>query len=553
MERECMEFDVVIVGAGPAGLSAACRLAQLAQASQQPLSICVVEKGAEVGAHILSGAVFETRALDELFPDWPQRDAPVTTRVTQDQLLYLTTQHNHLNVPAFLLPNTLHNDETNYVISLANLCRWLAKQAESLGVDIFAGFAAQSLLINDDDVVTGILTTDMGRNRAAQPKTNFEPGIELKARFTIFAEGCRGHLGKQLIEHYQLASDTQPQHYALGLKEIWQLADNSPVYRAGHVTHFVGWPLADSGSHGGGFLYHLDAHQVSVGLIVDLNYRNPHLSPFDEFQRMKHHPTIAHVLQGAERIAYGARAITKGGLHSLPKQQFPGGLLIGCDAGTLNNGKIKGSHTAMKSGMLAAEVIYTALNSTEVVADYQSQFEQSWLYQELALTSNFSAAIHRYGNLIGGAINLFEQNIWARLTQSVPNWKILDRQPDHLSLDEVASVPTIDYPKADGKLSFDKASSLYLSATQHEEDQPCHLLIKDAQLPLKRHLALYAEPAQRYCPAGVYELVDGEHGTYLQINASNCLHCKTCDIKDPSENICWTAPEGGGGPNYQNM
>lgn len=552
MERECMEFDVVIVGAGPAGLSAACRLAQLAQASQHPLSICVVEKGAEVGAHILSGAVFETRALDELFPDWPQRDAPVTTRVTQDQLLYLTTQHNHLNVPAFLLPNTLHNDETNYVISLANLCRWLAKQAESLGVDIFAGFAAQSLLI-DDDVVTGVLTTDMGRNRAAQPKTNFEPGIELKARFTIFAEGCRGHLGKQLIEHYQLASDTQPQHYALGLKEIWQLADNSPVYQAGHVTHFVGWPLAETGSHGGGFLYHLDAHQVSVGLIVDLNYRNPHLSPFDEFQRMKHHPTIAHVLQGAERIAYGARAITKGGLHSLPKQQFPGGLLIGCDAGTLNNGKIKGSHTAMKSGMLAAEAIYTALNSTEVVADYQSQFEQSWLYQELALTSNFSAAIHRYGNLIGGAINLFEQNIWARLTQSVPNWKILDRQPDHLSLDEVASVPTIDYPKADGKLSFDKASSLYLSATQHEEDQPCHLLIKDAQLPLKRHLALYAEPAQRYCPAGVYELVDGEHGTYLQINASNCLHCKTCDIKDPSENIRWIAPEGGGGPNYQNM
>lgn len=558
MDRECMEFDVVIVGAGPAGLSTACKLAQLAKrANNEPLTICVVEKGAEIGAHILSGALFETSALDELFPEWPTMNAPLTTPVNRDQFLYLTNQFNYLKVPHALTPKTMRNSDENYVISLSSLCRWLAQQAETLGVEVFPGFAAATINYDKNGTVTGINTSDMGLDKNGEQKPNFEAGIELKAKYTIFAEGARGHLGKQLIKKYQLDAGKQPQHYALGLKEVWEVPESSLPSTSGDVFHTIGWPLNESDTSGGGFLYHLEGNKIAVGLVVDLNYSNPYLSPFDEFQRLKHHPAFSRYLEGGQRITYGARAIAKGGMSALPKQQFPGGLLIGCDAGTLNVAKIKGCHTAMKSGMLAAEAVFKCLSENEghqpAEPDYDAQFKTSWLYQELEDTCSFSAAIHKYGNLLGGALITLEHNVWIPLFNQPEPWVITDRKADHLHLKTLTQCQPITYPKPDGVLSFDKPSSVYLSSTQHEENQPCHLVLADSTIPIQTHLPYYAEPAQRYCPAGVYEIISVDGKSRLQINAANCIHCKTCDIKDPSQNITWISPEGGGGPNYRDM
>lgn len=553
MERECMEFDVVIIGAGPAGLSAACRLAQLNQEREgEPLSICVVEKGSEVGAHILSGAVFETRALDELFPDWQSMGAPLSAAVKNDAFLYLTTELNHVRVPHFLTPNPMHNDENKYVISLANLCRWLAEQAESLGVEVYPGFAASTINYDAFGAVTGVNTSDMGLDKKGEAKPNFEAGIELKAKYTVFAEGCRGHLGKELIQRFGLDDDKQPQHYALGLKEIWELPVDAKD-QSGSVIHSAGYPLSESSTTGGGFLYHMENNQIAVGLIVDLNYSNPYLSPFDEFQRFKHHPAIEQHLKGAHRIAYGARAIAKGGLSSLPRQQFPGGLLIGCDAGTLNVAKIKGSHTAMKSGLLAAEAIDEAFTQPNSEPDYQTKFEDSWLYEELSNTRNFGANIHKFGSVLGGALSTFEHNLWQPLVKKPIPWTVTDPSHDHEQLKPTDECQPIQYSKPDGVISFDKASSVFLSGTQHEENQPCHLQLAYPHIPIQVHLKKFDEPSQRYCPAGVYEVVEVEGERIFQINAANCVHCKTCDIKDPSQNITWKAPEGGGGPSYQNM
>ncbi|WP_040895711.1 electron transfer flavoprotein-ubiquinone oxidoreductase [Vibrio brasiliensis] len=552
MERESMDFDVVVVGAGPAGLSAACKLAQLAQQHQQTISICVVEKGAEVGAHILSGAVFEPRALDELFPQWQQQGAPVTTQVSHDEFVYLTTETNHIKVPQLFTPISLRNDGNNYVISLSKLCRWLAAQAEELGVEVFPGFPAKEVCYDQNGNVTGIITADMGLDKHSQPKSTFQAGIQLNAKQTIFAEGARGSLGKGLINHFKLDKDSQPQHYALGIKEVWRLPEHDSRFQSGLVIHSTGWPLSESDSSGGGFLYHLEENLVAVGLITDLNYSNPYLSPFDEFQRLKHHPQFAQHLQGAERIAYGARAIAKGGLLSLPKQQFPGGLLVGCEAGTLNSAKIKGCHTAMKSGLLAAEAVFQAIADEQQEADYAGLFVNSWLYDELNLYRNFPGAIHQYGTLLGGAVTLFEQNVWHRLTGGKSSWDITDTQADYVALYERSRCKPIKYQKPDGKLSFDKPSSVYLSSTFHEEDQPCHLLVSDNRIPVTHHMTLFDEPSQRYCPAGVYEVIEVEGQRKLQINAANCLHCKTCDIKDPSQNITWVPPESGG-PNYSEM
>ena len=551
MQREHMEFDVVIVGAGPAGLATACRLKQMEPQLGRPLSVCVVEKGSEVGAHILSGAIFEPRALDELFPDWKSTGAPLHTPVKRDELYVLRDAARALKLPDVLVPKTMHN-QGNYIISLANLCRWLAQQAEALGVEIYPGFTAQEAIIDEAGIVRGIVTGDLGIDRNGQPKPGqYTPGMELRATHTVFAEGCRGHLGKQLQQHFDLGRNADAQHYGIGIKEVWDI--DPSLHEAGLVVHTAGWPLDDS-NPGGSFLYHLEGHQVVVGLIVDLSYRNPYLSPFHEFQRYKHHPVIARYLTGGRRVAYGARAITKGGLNALPKMSFPGGLLIGCDAGTLNFSKIKGSHTAMKSGMLAAECIIEALVTdtpagTELT-HYADVFRQSWVYDELYNSRSFVAAIHKYGLYLGNAYNFVEQNLF---NGKLP-FTLRDTQPDHLQLQLAKDAKVIDYPKPDGKLSFDKLSSVFLSNTHHEENQPVHLRLADPSVPLDKNMPLFAEPAQRYCPAGVYEIVEVEGALpRFQINAQNCVHCKTCDIKDPAQNITWTPPEGSGGPNYANM
>jgi len=556
MQRESMEVDVVIVGAGPAGLATACRLLQLARESGQEISVCVLEKGSEVGAHILSGAVFEPSALDELFPDWKTRGAPLNTAVTGDDVYYLSGPESAVRFPGLLVPRPMHNDG-NYIISLGNLCRWLAEQASELGAEIFPGFAAAEVLYHEDGSVKGVATGDMGVDAHGQHKGSFQPGFEFHARYTVFAEGCRGHLGKELIERFQLARDSDPQHYGIGLKEVWEIP--AEKHKEGLVVHTAGYPLIGASAAGssGGFLYHSENNQVSVGLIVDLGYRNPHLSPFEEFQKFKQHPVIKQYLLGGKRLSYGARALNKGGLNSLPQMHFPGGLLVGCEAGTLNAAKIKGSHTAMKSGMLAAESLHAALtqaagtgDAPRELADYAERFRQSTLHAELHRSRNFSAGFHALGFWLGSALVYLEHNV---LRGRFP-FTLRDRTPDHLQLLPAEKAPRIEYPKPDGKISFDRLSSVFLSNTNHEEDQPCHLRLRDPAIPLTQNLPLYDEPAQRYCPAGVYEIVEEADGSKrFQINAQNCVHCKTCDIKDPAQNIQWVSPEGGGGPNYPNM
>ncbi|MDX1397511.1 MAG: electron transfer flavoprotein-ubiquinone oxidoreductase [Oceanospirillum sp.] len=545
-----MEFDVVIVGAGPAGLSAAIRLMQQANDASQELTVCVVEKGSEVGAHILSGAVIEPTALNELIPDWKEKEAPLLTAVTKDQVVMLKDSNNAKTFPNAIVPKNMHNDG-NYIASLGNVCRWLATQAEEMGVEIFPGFAAAEPLI-EDGVVKGVITGDMGVAEDGSEKPGmYMPGMELRAKYTIFSEGSRGHLGKQLISQFKLDEGKDPQHYGIGIKELWDI--DPAKHQPGLVVHGSGWPLSENGASGGFFLYHAENNQVVVGLITDLNYDNPMLSPFDEFQRMKHHPELKQHLEGGKRVSYGARAITKGGYNCLPKMTFPGGILVGCDAGTLNFSKIKGTHTAMKSGMIAAETIFEAVKAGDEggqeLTAFTTAWEQSWAFKELYATRNFGPAMHKFGPMLGGAFNFIDQNLF-----SIPV-TLHDTHEDYAMLKPASEVQPIEYPKPDGVLSFDKLSSVFLSNTNHEEDQPCHLKLKDETIPLQVNLPKWAEPAQRFCPAGVYEVVkDEETGAdRFQINSQNCVHCKTCDIKDPSQNITWVTPEGAGGPNYPNM
>lgn len=552
MQRESMEVDVVIIGGGPAGLSTACRLLQMAREGEKELSVCVLEKGSEIGAHIVSGAVFEPSALNELFPDWKQMGAPLNTAVTGDDVYFLPGAESSFKFPGLLVPRPMHNDG-NYIISLGNLCRWLGEQAMELGAEIFPGFAAAEILYNEDGSVKGVATGDMGVDAKGEKKPAFEPGFEFHAKYTIFAEGCRGHLGKEIIGKYQLDKDSDPQHYGIGLKEIWEIAEEQ--HQEGLVVHTAGYPMIGASQAGtsGGFLYHLEGNQVSLGLIVDLAYKNPHISPYDEFQKFKQHPLIKKYISGGKRISYGARALIKGGLNSLPKMTFPGGLLIGCDAGTMNAAKIKGSHTAMKSGIIAAETVFSALNEEEPIAElteYTTRFKNSDLYDELHKTRNFSSGFHKFGFWLGSALTFIEQNIFYG---KFP-FTFHDKSEDYAQLKPAAECPQINYAKPDGKISFDKLSSVFLSNTNHVEDQPCHLHLKDSSIPISSNLPVYDEPAQRYCPAGVYEVVEEADGTKrFQINAQNCVHCKTCDIKDPAQNIQWVVPEGGGGPNYSAM
>ena len=553
MERESMEFDMVVVGGGPAGLSAAIRFAQMAIESGEELTVCLVEKGSEIGAHILSGAVIETRALDELIPDWQEQGAPLNNPVTDDIFYYLTDDHQGMKLPGILVPSGLHNDG-NYATSLGNLCRWLGEKAEELGVMLFPGFAASEVLSNEDGSIKGVATGDMGIGMDGEQKPAYQPGYELHAKYTLFAEGCRGHLGKQLIEKFNLDADSDTQHYGIGFKEIWEI--DPAKHTPGKVIHTMGWPLdhGPGGSLGGSYLYHLENNQVALGLIINLDYKNPHLSPFDEFQRWKGHKFIRDYLEGGKRVSYGARAVIKGGLNALPKLTMPGGLLVGDDAGFLNNLKQKGTHTAMKSGMMAAEAVFDAIKGGSAggqeLGSYVEKYKSSWLFEELHQARNTTGWMHKLGLLLGSAAIWIEQTIFRGKLPIT----LTDPVPDHAGMKLASKARKIDYPKPDGVISFDKLSSVFLTNTYHEEDQPCHLQLTDPGIPLNSNLPLYAEPAQRYCPAGVYEIVQEEDGSNkFQINAQNCIHCKTCDIKDPAQNINWVVPEGTGGPNYGNM
>jgi electron-transferring-flavoprotein dehydrogenase len=545
-ERESMQYDVVVVGAGPAGLAAAIRLKQLAAERGKDVSVCVVEKGSEVGAHILSGAVVDPRALAELFPKWKEDGAPLNQPVTGDRFLFLSREGSW-KVPHWLLPACFRN-EGNYVASLGNVARWLGTQAEALGVEIYPGFAAAEVLYSGDGRVQGVATGDMGIGKHGEKTARFQPGIELRAKYTLFAEGCRGNLGKLLEARYRLREGVAPQVYGIGLKELWEVKPERHV--PGLVVHSAGWPL-DNATYGGSFLYHLENHQVAVGFVVGLGYRNPYLSPFEEFQRYKTHPAIRGFFEGGRRIAYGARAIAAGGLQSLPKLVFPGGALVGDDAGFLNASRIKGTHAAIKSGMLAAEAAYDALvagREGDELTAYPEAFRKSWLHQELHRARNFKPFM---------SMGLYTGTLMVGVDQVVfggrAPWTLTHRHADHETLEPAARHEPIEYPKPDGVLTFDRLSSVFVSNTNHEEDQPAHLTLIDPAIPTKLNLAVYAGPETRYCPAGVYEFVSEGGAPRLQINAQNCVHCKTCDIKDPAQNIQWVVPEGGGGPNYPNM
>ena len=555
MERESMEFDVVIVGAGPAGLAAAIRLRQLAaeggSEGGREVSVCVIEKGSEVGAHILSGAVLEPRALDELLPDWKELGAPLNTPVAEEKFMFLTGGGRGFGVPVGLMPGQFHN-RGNYIVSLGNLCRWLAERAEALGAEIYPGFAAAEVLYDAAGRVAGVATGDLGLAKDGSKKDSYQPGMELRAKYTFFAEGCHGSLSKTLMARFGLREGAEPQTYGIGIKELWRL--DPAQHRQGLVMHTAGWPM-DTKTWGGSFIYHLEDNQASVGFVVGLDYRNPHLAPFEEFQRFKTHPKIRPIFEGGTRIAYGARALNEGGFQSIPKLVFPGGLLIGCSAGFLNVPKIKGSHNAMKTGMLAAEAAFEALAGGDpedgVLAAYPRKVEGSWVYEELRKVRNFRPAFAKlglWGGMLFGGAEL-------KLLGGRAPWTLHHQHADHDCLMPAKTMPKIDYPKPDGVVSFDRNSSVFLSNTNHEEDQPVHLRLKDPEVPVAYNLVRYDAPEQRFCPAGVYEILRDDDGSNprLQINAQNCVHCKTCDIKDPGQNIDWVTPEGGGGPNYPNM
>ncbi len=545
--RDAMEYDVVIVGGGPAGLSAAIKIKQLAAEKGQEVSVVVLEKGGELGAHILSGAVMDPKALTELIPDWKEKGAPLNTEVTEDRVLFLT-ETKAIKTPNFLLPACFEN-HGNYVISLGNVVRWLGQQAEALGVEIFPGFPAAEILYTDDGHVKGVATGNMGVKRDGEAGSDFQLGMELHGKYTLFAEGARGHLGKQLMAKYDLNKGKDPQSYGIGIKELWEI--DPAKHQPGLVVHTTGWPL-DSKTYGGSFLYHLENNQVMVGYVVGLNYENPYLSPYEEFQRYKTHPAIKTFFEGGKRISYGARAITAGGLQSLPKLVFPGGALIGCDAGFLNMSRIKGSHAAIKSGMLAAESVFEALGASrqhDELASYPVAFEKSWLHEELHVARNVKPWLSK-GLYVGSVMTYVDQAI---LRGKAP-WTLHHSHADHECLKPASQFTPISYPKPDGKLTFDRLSSVFISNTNHAEDQPIHLTLKNPSVPVDVNLAQYAGPEARYCPAGVYEFIKTDEGAdRLQINAQNCVHCKTCDIKDPTQNIVWITPEGGGGPNYPNM